>query len=110
DDSFGYRFPEQCPDGIGPCGVSRQAFELALSAEIPEVNLPLTQNEVPPVPVIMDLLEFCSASIGKPIEGSYHPYFQHSHLVWDREAGLASFVSDVNRLFARNGIAFELSA
>lgn len=31
-------------------------------------------------------------------------------MTWDRAAGLASFVADVNLLFQRNGIAFRLDS
>ena len=44
-----------------------------------------------------------------PIDRGYHDYYRHHHLDFDRDAGLADFVGDVNRLFRRNGIAFELS-
>jgi len=109
DGSFGYRFPEQCPDGNGPCGCDRQAFGRTLGAEVPWIEWPISHTELPETPAILDLLEFCASAVGRPIEGSYHSYFGHHHLSWDRETGLAGFVADVNLLFARNGIAYELT-
>ena len=47
--------------------------------------------------------------MGTPVEGNFHSFFGHHHLSWDRDAGLAQFVRDVNLLFARNGIAYELT-
>ena len=38
DGSFGYRFPEQCPDGRGPCGCDSHAFGLVLGAEVPSIE------------------------------------------------------------------------
>jgi hypothetical protein len=108
--SFGQRFPEQCPDGNGPCGCDEQAFRQMLGAEVPWVEWPLSATEVPDTPVILDLLEFCASAVGEPMQGTYHSYFSHYHLSWDREAGLARFVSDVNRLFRRNAVAYELQA
>ena len=35
--------------------------------------------------------------------------FSHHHLKIDREAGLEKFVEDINRIFSRNGLAYELS-
>jgi hypothetical protein len=58
---------------------------------------------------IFDMLEFCADSVGEPIEGGYHSYLEHTHLSWDREAGLARFVTDVNAVFARNGVAYEMT-
>ncbi len=108
--AFGFRFPEQCPDGQGPCGCDQQAFARVLRAEVPWIEWPLRFGDVPETPAILDLLEFCASAVGEPIEGFFHSYFRHHHLTWDRDAGLASFVEDVNLLFRRNGVAFELDA
>ena len=108
--SFGYRFPEQCPDGYGACGCDSQSFGRVLGAEIPFVEWPISHSEPPDTPVILDLLEFCASAVGEPIEESFHSFFRHNHLSWDRESGLVKFVEDVNLLFARNGIAYELTA
>lgn len=107
--SFGLRFPEQCPDGNGPCGCDEQAFRRVLGAEVPWIEWPLSPSDVPDTPVILDLLEFCASTVGEPIRGSYHSYFGHYHLSWDRDAGLARFVADVNLLFRRNALAYELT-
>lgn len=106
--AFGFRFAEQCPDGRGACGCDQQAFGQFLQAEVPWIEWPLQRNELPETPVVLDLLEFCAKAVGEPILGSYHSYHGHHHLTWDRAAGLASFVADVNLLFQRNGIAFKL--
>jgi len=109
DHSFGYRFPDQCPDGYGMSGCDVQSFERVLLAEVPGIELPLRWDNPPGTPDILDLLEFCAASIGEPVEGSYHAFFRHHHLSWERESGLANFVAAVNVLFSRNGIAYELT-
>lgn len=109
DNSFGYRFPEQCPDGGGASGSDWRAFERVLLAEVPDIEWPLDADTPPDAPVLLDLLEFCAASVGLPVEGWFHSFFRHHHLTWERESGLATFVADVNRLFARNGVAFELT-
>ena len=111
DGSFGYRFPLVCDDsGHQPFGCDRSAFALMLQAEVPRVEWPLRQDALPDAPDILDLLEFCCSAVGQPIQKSWHQFFNHHHLTWDRDSGLASFVADINRLFARNGIAFELSS
>lgn len=110
DESFGYRFPDPCADGYGMSGCDRQAFDHVLLAEVPGIELPLLWDSPPDIPVILDLLEFCASAVGQPVQGSYHSYYRHHHLSWKRESGLASFVADVNLLFSRNGIAYELTA
>ncbi|MDE0383539.1 MAG: hypothetical protein OXI22_06615 [Defluviicoccus sp.] len=70
---------------------------------------PHSHSEAPDTPVILDLLEFCARTVGLPVERDFHPHFGHHHISWDRNAGLASLVSDVNLHFARNGVAYELT-
>ncbi|MBR2819075.1 MAG: hypothetical protein IKE60_30695 [Reyranella sp.] len=109
DGSFGLRFPEQCADGNDPCGCDEQAFHRVLTAEVPWVVSPLSATEMPKTPVILDLLEFCARAVGEPIQGAYHSFYRHHHLSWDRDSGLQRFVGDVNMLFRRNALAFELT-
>ena len=109
DGSFGYRFPEECDDGGAVFGCNWQAFGRVLRAEVPNIEWPVPDQDLPPTDVILDLLEFCANAVGEPIRGTYHSFFKHYHLSWNREAGLARFLSDVNRILARNGIAYELT-
>jgi hypothetical protein len=110
DESFGWRFPERCPDGGAAAGCDEAALRLRFCADISEVDWPLSAGEAPKTPVALDVLEFFAASVGRPIEGAFHSYFKHSHLTWDREVGLEKFVQDVNAIFVRNGIALELAS
>jgi hypothetical protein len=110
DGSFGYRFPLECQDaGKGAYAVDQHAFQLMLAAEVPDVSWPLSSWDAPSTPAILDLLEFAAAAVGLPVKGRYHSYADHHHLTWDREAGLAAFVDQANVIFARNGLAYELT-
>lgn len=106
---FGYRFPDMCSDGAGPCGTDLQAFWRTAHGEIPDLPEHPHTFEVPDCLTILDLLQFCAQSVAAPISKGYHSFFKHEHLDFDRERGLSEFVGAVNRLFARNGIAFELT-
>jgi len=108
DGSFGFRFPEECPDGGAIVGCDSTNFSLALKAEVSGVLWPLNPEELPPHLAILDLLEFCYRAVGKPTAYGWHSFFRHDHLNYDEEAGRTFFRDDVNRLFARNGIAYEL--
>ncbi|WP_147147051.1 hypothetical protein [Reyranella soli] len=110
DGSFGFRFPQQCPDGNGPFGCDEQSFSRVMVAELPWIKWPLSPEEVPETPVILDLLEFSAAAVGEPVVGTFHSFFDHHHLSWDRATGLAKFVAEVNLLFRRNAVAYELSS
>lgn len=109
DNSLGYGFPEQCPDDRGPYKCDEHALNLRLVAENPKLDFPLSPDNVPPTPFVLDLLEFCAKYVGFPIEGSHHSYFDHYHLTWDRPKGLEVFVNEVNLMLQRNNVAFELS-
>ena len=118
--SLGYRFPNTCPDCNAVVGVEVTAFADVLRAEIPGLAWPLQTERLnedsfdkepwaPDVLQILDLLEFVHKSIGKPIQGAYHDFFKHYHLTFDAVAGQSDFRDEVNRLFARNGLAYEFT-
>lgn len=109
DGSFGYRYPEECPDGNNiVCGCDLSSLSLSLAAENPDISLPLDASNMPPTLAILDLLEFCHRAVGKPITTYYHSYFNHHHLRFEAEEGQAAFREDIDRIFSRNGIAYEL--
>ncbi len=118
---FGEEFPDVCPDGSCVTGTDREAFGLALQAEVPDIRWPLetthrdeggwsygTKPFAPDTMAVLDFVQFCYAHVSKPIRDSYHSFFKHHHLSFDRERGRLGFRKRVNRIFARNGLAFEL--
>ena len=107
--AFGASFPDQCPDGTGVIGTQSYELSLALRAEIPDVSWPVNADEIPDVGAIMDLLEFAHAHVAQPEKTSYHSFYQHSHLTFDRDAGQTSFRDRVNRIFARNELRFIMN-
>jgi len=119
--AFGEHFPAICPDGAAPIGTDEQTLELAIRAEIPDLEWPLQttekkyegffSNDVPysPTPlVVLDFVQFCYMHAAKPIQRNYHSFYEHHHLSFDTEAGRNDFLSKINRIFSRNGISFEL--
>lgn len=105
---FGDKFPEMCPDNDGVIGTSRSTMSMAVSAEFPELSVPLQAFEAPSTLLILDFLEFCHEHVAKPIQGRYHQFFGLHHLSFDVAQGQEEFRQRVNRIFSRNGIAFEL--
>lgn len=119
--AFGLRFPERCPDGQATCGGDAVALAASASAEMPGLAWPLETASIdgeghfaerqpfaPDTLLVLDFIEFVHASVAKPISGKYHDYFSHHHLTFDQEAGQEDFRMTVNRMFARNGVAFEM--
>lgn len=114
--ALGFGIPAFCPDGAGCCGCDEGKFTRRVQAEIPDLGWPPKKEwpdyeyALPPIGPMMDLLEFVARNVGRPIEGGWHSYFNHHHLDHDRAGGLADLCAEVNRLFERNGIAFEMDA
>ena len=107
DGSFGANYPTPCPDGEGTTGSDAQAVWRAMRAEIP--NLRHLPDSGPPQTLdIFDMIEFCWWGIAMPIRKGYHDYFKHHHLEFNFAEGRDKFREDINRIFRRNGLAYEL--
>jgi len=109
DGSFGISFPGICPDGSDVVGTHVGQLQSVLLAEIPGIEWPFRSDLVPSTLAILDLVEFAHEHIAKPIQADYHEFFRHSHLSFDKRTGQAQFRERINRIFARNGLAYELS-
>lgn len=119
--AFGLRFPERCPEGQAVCGCDTDALAASVIAEMPGLAWPLetmclveegflSQREpfAPDTLLILDFIEFIYASVAKPIPGKHHDFFSHHHLTFDQQLGQEEFRATVNRIFSRNGVAFEM--
>ena len=128
DGAFGLDFPEHCSEcgQARTVGTNERVFSLVAQGET-EIEWPLQtvkfdgvpfgtpQGEpfAPPTEAILDFIEFCHSHVASTCEdASYHRLSHqrstHRHLEFDREVGQESYRSQINRIFARNGIAFEL--
>lgn len=107
---FGESFPLLCEDGRGPYACDEDAFRLALLGDIPEMRWPLVPGFMPATLAAMDLAEFLHEHASAPTERDWHPYFGHAHLNFDQARGQQELRDRVNRLFSRNGLAYELSS
>jgi hypothetical protein len=107
---FGEQFPEFCPDGPVNIGCDVQKLRAALSGYrvIWPKDWPDQEGGVPSDPQIFDLLEFSYEHVALPSAGSHHGFFRHDHLTYDSETGREKFAHDINRLFERQGLAFEM--
>ncbi len=119
--AFGLRFPERCPDGQATCGGDSDALAASVTAEMPGLAWPLETASIvgegyfsgrqpfaPDTLLVLDFIEFVHVLVAKPIPGKHHDFFNHHHLTFDREAGQEEFRATVNRMLARNGVAFEM--
>lgn len=125
DNSFGHRFPLICPGTKLAYGCNQGSFVATLKSRIPNLQWPLNPNEVPNTLVVLDLLEFCHDVVGrveeavdpqtlkKPIQGLGNIFpdeLCHIHLKFSINEGQGAFRNEINCIFFRNGIAYELNA
>lgn len=101
-------YPVQCDDGRGISGTDVRSLALAVEGEHPDIAWPLNAGDLPETPAILDLVEFLHGIVSDPAEGDYHSYFGHHHLSFNRVEGQRLFRDQVNRILARNGLAYEL--
>ncbi len=122
--SFSHVAGEECPDSSSICGFDRQQFEKLARSEIPSLNLiyPKLNTQTSPFHdkaikykvydkyKLLDFIQFCYKNLQKAeTVGGYHDYFKHYHYKFkESEEVKESFRQDINTIFARNGIIFEL--
>ena len=109
-------------------------LELAIKAEVLDLSWPLEVEEdaLPSTLVVLDFIEFCYRIVAKPIQGYHHQrrkidpieevlsglisyrqndnfnFIEHHHLEFDKKKGECEFREEINRIFSRNGLAYEL--
>ena len=105
---FAEAFPDQCPDGEGISGTSRSNLVDTLVSHIPDFDgWPLAGTNPGVVPA-MDFVEFCWRYSAATRSRDYHSGYRHDHLRFDKEAGRATWSTEINLILARNGVALQL--
>ena len=114
DGSFGINYPQNCSDGPITIGTDKVAFRDSMRANIPD--LPIwpwgSASDAPSSLKILDMIEFCWKNIAEPSRTipnspSYH---QHYHLLeFDVDSGREHFREEIETIFRRNGLAYQLT-
>ena len=120
--AFGLEFPDYCeefPQQI--TGSDDSSFNIAVKAEIPGLAWPPKdietntlssdiKHEIPNTTLILDFIELIHKKVAKPISDSksYHEFYRHHHLAFDKKEGQADFRKKINEIFQRNGLAYNL--
>lgn len=94
-----------CGMGLG----QDEQFINLLSAENPTLSWPLNTDSIPSLFDILDLIEFCFKNVACTTRDHYDLYQQYQYSPPEREIGQDSFREDINKIFKRNGIIYELS-
>lgn len=125
--NLAWKYPEQCGDGCGCCGLDYQKFSDDLSFEIPtlfrddtgRIAVPrITKNVFEPDThtdeydqyALLDYIEFFANNCKDVTVGTFHSYYGHYHLTCsDSKNTVADFRNEINEIFAKTGLLYQLS-
>lgn len=125
--NLAWKYPAQCPDGHGCCGIDHEQFRLDLRYEIP--TLYRDTSDCIAVPTVhhnvfygdsaadydqyalLDLIEFFAKNIYDVVVGEFHSYWGHHHLTCQKSRNVcAQFRDEINSLFRKTGLLYELKS
>lgn len=122
-DNIAWKYPEECPDGNGCCGLDISKLSIAMKFEIPA----LFQNENGIIDKpqkgyyrrdddeydqygLLDFVEFMFATVRNISNRFWHSYYRHYDLSFENARGISSsFRNDINAIFSKTGLLYSLS-
>lgn len=125
-DNLAWKYPEQCPDGQGCCGIDYKQFDLDLRYEIPA----LFRNDVNRIAVpnihhnvfdedsqdeydqyaLLDFIEFFAENVHDVVVGGLHSYWGHHHLTCKNSRDICvQFKNEINSIFQKTGLLYKLN-
>ena len=111
--SFSEAAPVDCPDLPGICGFDEKRFLELAKGQIPELDLTNYNDKYK----ILDFIQFCYSHIKQANRDVRIPYihgltgneeFAQSYTFDESDEEKENFRNDINTLFRRNGIIFQL--
>lgn len=125
-DNLAWKYPAQCPDGQGCCGIDQEQFSLDLKYEIPtlyrddsdRIAVPAIRHNVfggdkqPEYDqyALLDLIEFFAENVRDVVVGGFHSYWGHHHLICQNSRNVCTqFRDEFNSIFQKTGLLYELN-
>lgn len=124
--NIAWKYPAQCPDGHGCCGVDYEQFRLDLRYEIPTLYrddadclaVPVVRHNVfdgdhqPEYDqyALLDLIEFFAENVHDVVVANFHSYWGHHHLTCQNSRNVcAQFRDEINSIFQKTGLLYSLN-
>lgn len=124
--NLAWKYPAQCPDGQGCCGIDHEQFRLDLRYEIPTlfrdnadcITVPSTHHNIfngdskdeYDQYALLDLIEFFVENVHDVVVGSFHSYWGHHHLTCQNSRNVcAEFRDEINGIFQKTGLLYSLN-
>lgn len=127
-DNIAWKYPEECEDGFGCCGIDKYRLANEMKYEIPDLYIDdFGQVGVPKIVnntynfeqknedynqyALLDFIEFMYEHIHDVIRKEYHQYYNHYHLLKKASRSvMVEFLTDINACFSKTGLLYKLSA
>lgn len=127
-DNIAWKFPEECADERGCCGLDKIRLADEMRYEIPglfineygQVSVPREVNgmysngqsdEKYYQYALLDFIEFMYVNVHDIIKKGYHEYYNHYHLLTlSSKRIMINFLDDINACFSKTGLLYKLSA
>ena len=122
-----WKYPQECPDGNGCCGLDRVKFNEAMEYEIPAlfrrngvIDKPKSRHYdfVPDIEnedhfdqyALIDLIEFIAQNLRDILSKSYHSFFRHDDIFFGTSNSVAKeFIDEINSIFEKTGLLYHLT-
>ena len=126
-DNIAWKYPDECEDGRGCCGLDKWQLASEMRYEIPtlfisdsgEVGTPRVIRNIfesePKVDkydqyALLDFIEFMFANVRDVQKGDYHKFYNHYHLTTKSTTMVrAQFREKINECFEKTGLLYTLS-
>lgn len=127
-DNISWKYPEECEDGRGCCGLDKWQLAEEMRYEIPslfisdsgEVGIPRTIRNVfePESKVekydqyaLLDFIEFMYTNVHDVQKREYHKFYNHYHLIAKNTTMVKSIFRDrINECFEKLGLLYTLNS
>ena len=123
--NIAWKYPEQCKDRRGCCGLDEKSFWTDLEYEVPDLLREWGKGIIPSdlhYPsdktdfisynqyALLDYIEFFAQNCRDVALGDYHSYFSHYHLICKTTDVIYSqFQKEINEIFEKTGLLYRLT-
>ena len=116
-DNIAWKYPKECPEGNGCCGLDIRKLSTVLKFEIPTlfqnengiIDKPHKDDEYDQY-ALLDFIEFMYATVRNISNRFWHSYYRHYDISFESAHGISfSFRDDINNIFNKTGLLYSLS-
>ena len=121
-----WKYPDECPDGNGCCGIDLEKFDIDMKYTIPTLFRCQGQIDRPHIIkslfdsephvdeydqyALLDLIDFIAQNMRDISRKTYHSYYRHYDISFaSTNAITTSFVKEINDAFDKTGLLYHLT-